>query len=302
MGRENPSGRIAFQPRITDVSARVFPIQGVHLTHESAGRFMMFSRLRYFLPAGLLLCAAAYAQPFSGRVMLMPDVLSPAPRTAWIGPLAGVNLNTHTGEFVPELCKECEFTGGDGTGIVVGVEYGRKLNNSFGFAIKGMYDDKQALFKKPLPNVTRVVYDPQTQQSSSAQINTERSATIALSYLVLNPVVQFFPFGDFYLMAGPGIGVGINSKYTLKERIVDEGYTYNENGEVEVTLETDTEIAEAESVRFDLRAGAGYNIRLSETVMLAPEVIYELPLTNVRSAGDWQVKTIRIAAVLKFAL
>jgi hypothetical protein len=287
---------------MVDVSAVLFRPQN-HREFPAVRRVrvMITARIAAVCVLTILSGAEARAQQFFAPEP-PPDVLSPSPRQWWIGPLIGVDVTTQHGTFAPVLCKECSFSDGSGTGAEVGVEYGHRINGWIGYAVRGAYEDRSAKYSTPLPNVGRIVLDPTTGDTSTVLVGTERTSTVDVSYLVLHPMVLIFPVADLYLTLGVGIGVRMTSRYDVHERLVDEGFVYYENGTNTVTLEDKTDLPDPESVRFDTRAGIGYDIRLSETVTLTPEASYDFPLTKIWSRSDWTAQSWHFIVIMKFAL
>ncbi len=227
-----------------------------------------------------------------------PDVLSPSPKLWYIGPQVGLNLNSHPGDFLPD-CEQCNFSDGAGAGIMVGVQLERRLSPSLGLAVKLLYDDKRADYTETLLKQSRVVSDQTT-----AVVDLERTMNVELAYVVLNPVVEIFPVKNLYLLAGPGLGLPLQSRYHIVERLLDDQYVYYQTGKGEIVIgkEDWNEIPDISSLRIDFRVGVGYDLRLGYSTFLTPEIIYEYPLTTISADDNWKASAIRFAAVLKFAL
>jgi hypothetical protein len=232
---------------------------------------------------------------------LPPDVLGPAPRIWWFGPLVGVNLTEHGGDISTGFC-DCTFRDGSGTGFRIGAELGHMFNPQWGFAVKLFYDDMQAQYSNQILEKAPV-WDPDPDKIEDVISNYERKLDVRLSYFVLNPMLHFYPVGGLYLMAGPGIGFSSTSTMEYTKTNLD-GYIFKRNGEETAVIDRDSgEIQNVNSLRLDLRAGIGYALRLGRNISFAPEVTYNFPFTTISSSDDdWEASAINITAVLRIAI
>jgi len=245
----------------------------------------------------VLLCCgqeagAQYRSDFSS--VPPPGVLSPDPSKWWIGPQIGANLNTHSGDFITDFC-ECSFEDGSGIGFGMGVEIGHFLSSSFAFAVKVLYDDLRADYAYNITLPTEV------ENEGILDIPYERKNSVVLSYLMVNPVLQFYPVSLLYVFAGPAIGVSgtATQEYTLQ--LADENFEYVIGDPTTNLVEKDSgEIPRVESLRADVRAGIGANIRIGRGISFSPEVSYALPLTRISDDENWEAAAVRLIGVFKF--
>ena len=234
----------------------------------------------------------------------LPDVLSPEPRRFFLGFFAGVNVNEHPGTFKPDQCDECIFSDGSGKGAFLGAQIEYHFLPYAGVALKLALDDKRADYTTPLPGRKRILIDPNTNLADSNSIlDFERTSSVFLSYITINPMVMLIPLRNVYLMGGIALGVPVKKNYSVKERPLDPNLTYFSSGTSEVVLadEASSEVPDVKT-RLDARVGAGYNIRLSPVVLLAPEVIYDIPLSTIAAEPTWKAQTLHLLAVLKITL
>jgi hypothetical protein len=226
-----------------------------------------------------------------------PSVLTPDPSQWWIGPQIGVNINSHSGDFVTEFCN-CTFADGSGAGLSAGFEIGRMFSPLFGIALKLVYNDLRADYSYNI--VLDAVLEP---SGETVQANYERSNAVKLGYFMLHPVLQVHPFTGFYLFAGPAFGFNTTAERTYTLKIADERYLFEfGDPETKVVEEDSGEIPEAEGTRMDLRAGIGVNIRLGRSFLFSPEVSYGLPLTTISADDNWKAEAIHLVGVFKFEL
>ncbi len=235
---------------------------------------------------------------------LPPDVLNPEPSQWWLGPQIGINLNSHPGTFHP-YCEECSFSNGSGAGVLLGLQLEYVASSALHLTAKLLYDNKTADYTALTPQRLSDVKVIETGEYVQERVNYERTSSVVLSYMMLHLVAQVYPFGGFYLFAGPAVGIPLDATYNVREKIMDPGYVYPRTELTEEDIEPVTNldrITTLESPRLDLRAGIGYDLNIGRGVMLSPEVSYGLPLNDIAAFAGWKAETIHLVAVLKIAL
>ncbi len=228
-----------------------------------------------------------------------PDVLGPAPIIWWLGINAGMNLNQHSGDFITTECN-CVYKDMSGSGLLFGGELSHKMSDDFGFVIKVLYDDKRASATNDTSENT-IVLDEQGNYLGDYILPYERKLDVRLSYLNVNPMLQWYPLWGLYVQVGPTLSMRLNASYDYTKKQKDAGYVFKSNNQSETSIEK-LDIPESQSLRLDLRAGVGYNLKLSRNMIFAPEVLFDYPLTKISSDDNWMVQTIHIIGVLKIAL
>lgn len=200
------------------------------------------------------------------------------------------------GDFITDFC-DCPFEDGSGVGFLVGIELGHFLSDRFAVALKAVHNDFRADYSHSIILPAYVAED-------EAWVDVEhiRSNTVALSYLMLNPVLQFFPFGGLYVSIGPGIGINTTAtqEYTLE--FSDEFLVAIGDPDKRLIERDSGELPDANGLRADLRVGAGYNLRLARNLIFAPEVSYVYPLTRIGDDDNWFAESIHLLGVFKFEL
>ncbi len=225
-----------------------------------------------------------------------PSVLSPDPSVWWIGPQIGVNINSHTGDFLTDFCQ-CSFENGSGVGVSAGFEIGHMFSPLFGIALKAVYSDLRADYSYEID------LNALLNTGETVLARHERQNEVELGYFMFNPVLQLHPFPGFYLFAGPAVGVNTVGNTTYKVVMVDERYVIDIGNPDERTIEIDSgEIPGIEKLRMDVRFGFGLNIRLGRSFVFSPELSYNLPLTTISSDDNWKAEAIHVIGVFKFEL
>ena len=227
-----------------------------------------------------------------------PSVLSPDPSPWWIGPQLGAGINSHGGDFITDFC-DCGFEDGSGYGFAIGIEAGHFLSSSVAVAVKLVYNDYRADYATP---VTEEAYIFELD-TDVPDVQFERQMTVNISYLMLHPVVELYPFPWLYLFAGPAVGVSATAEQEYVKVLTDERFLYG-LGEPEshVVTKDSGEIPRVESFRADLRAGIGANLRIGRNLVFSPEVSYGYPLTTISDDDNWSASAIHVMGVLKIEL
>lgn len=187
-----------------------------------------------------------------------------------VGPAMGFNLNLPSGSDVEN--------GGSGFGIA----FAGRIDMSFDQArmfgiITGLtfYDG-------------RGVSDSQTgtdQQYGRYTIDNDFS----LSYFQIEALFRLRLPAGIYFMMGPVIGFNESAEVEQTYQLLD----LNQSGKSKQTLKET-------NVRFELKAGAGYDIPLSKLITLTPELSFGLGLTNVIKNVSSHVHTIQALVTCKF--
>ena len=230
----------------------------------------------------------------------LPDVLGPAPKIWYLGLIGGLNQNWHDGTFQTTLCS-CTVKDGTGKGMYVGVELAHPLNEDVAVALRVMYDDKRAQYTSKVTKEA-LAYDESNGTYFPVIADYENQLDVRLSYLVIQPVIEWTPLWNFYVTAGPAFAPKLTSTYTYKQKLLSQDFVYLNSETDETNLEEDGDIASPVALRIDVRVGIGYNLKLGKTTYFAPEVSYGYPLTKIAGTDDWFANTLHVVGVLKIRL
>ena len=120
--------------------------------------------------------------------------------------------------------------------------------------------------------------------------NAEEEQATSLAYFMIEPLFKLsIPQSNFYFVGGPVVGFNIeaSSTYTVTHQQLQQPY------EVKTTLQNML-------VRFGLKAGAGYDISLSNLVDLTPQFNFEFGITNTQSNLTAKILTFQVMVGAKF--
>jgi outer membrane protein OmpA-like peptidoglycan-associated protein len=110
--------------------------------------------------------------------------------------------------------------------------------------------------------------------------------------------------GNVRLLAGAGIGTMMQATFSQKEELVSPALGTFENGRRVRNESTNEEIEGLVTPQIGAVFGLGYDIPLTEnhSVILTPEVLYTLALTDIVEGEAWRANLLRIGASVAFSL
>ena len=183
-------------------------------------------------------------------------------------PALGFNFNLHSGSDLPES--------GSGVGIVFG-----------GYA--------HMMFSKNIGMIAGLTfYDNRSGSYSSTQayqgVNVTSDVSASLAYFQIESLFKYAMPSGFYFVAGPVLGFNVESEGEVKQSA--PGYqSSTSKSTIKETL-----------VRFELKAGAGYEIPISKSIAIVPQVTFGYGLTNVVKDVKWKIMTFQALCGVKFDL
>jgi hypothetical protein len=194
-----------------------------------------------------------------------------------IAPVSGMSFNIHNGSDLN--------TSANGFGFVAGGMVDMQFNPSVGLITNfGFYDNRSGSYKDDITFQPGVVGTIENSMS--------------LSYFSIEPLFKYqFP-SRIYLMVGPSLGFNLSAENEIIETITTPDWTFD--GENRTRKSTST--LRNTNVRFELKAGAGYNIRVANGFDIAPQVTFGYGLTNVVEDVNWKILTIQANVAFKFAV
>jgi len=198
-----------------------------------------------------------------------------------VGPGLGMNFNLHTGSDLKES--------GSGFSMVFGGYTDMSFSPTVGL-ITGLafYDNRSGS-----------ISTTGTENVQGTNVNFTTDADFSLAYFQLESLFKLgIPRSGFYFVMGPVLGFNISSESSTTTTITTQGFTFQDGTNKQTSKATikDTQ------VRFELKAGAGYDIPLSRLITVAPQLSFGYGLTNVVKDVKWKILTIQLMAGVKFNL
>jgi hypothetical protein len=195
-------------------------------------------------------------------------------------PQTGMNFNLHTGS---------DIESGSGFGLVVGGGVDMQLTNTIGIiANLQFYDNRSGSISQ--------TGSQQYQGNITSTITLDNS--ISLAYFMIEPLFKLsLPNSGFYFVVGPCIGFNVegSTETTRTETFPPPNNQFD-------TKQTGKSTLKETLVRFELKAGAGYDIPLGKNISLTPQLTFGYGITKVVKDVTWRVLTIQALAGVKIGL
>ena len=191
-----------------------------------------------------------------------------------VGPQVGLNINLLNGSDVEN--------GGSGVGFLFAGQTDLTFNSdrSLGMLVNfSFYDNRSGSFSSTIPV---------PQQG----FNQTQDSDISLAYFQLEPLFKYrLPVGVYFVF-GPGLGFNLSGERTVK-------FTNTfQNGQQQTG--TAKETLRNTNTRFALITGAGYDIRLSQLITLAPQLTFRFGMTDIVENFALKVMTFQAGVACKF--
>ena len=191
-----------------------------------------------------------------------------------VGPQLGLNFNIGTGSSLPETVT--------GFGMVFGGQVDMNFTPNIGLITNIQFYDNRS-------GSTSKFINAQLQNGTVLQ-NVEEEQASSLAYFMIEPLFKLsIPRSGFYFVGGPVVGFNIEASSTTT-------YTHQQltqPQEFKTTLQNML-------VRFGIKAGAGYDINLSNLVDLTPQFNFEFGITNTQSNFSARILTFQVLVGAKF--
>lgn len=161
--------------------------------------------------------------------------------------------------------------------------------NGFGVAVGGTVD---VSFNKNVGLMANLnVFDMRNFKNSQTQGGVTTSQSYSLAYVT--PEVMFkAEFSGFYLVAGPSFGINITNSGEV---------TQTATGQTPVTQTSDPEV---NTMRFDIKTGAGYTFPIGSNMYLGTDFMVMIPVTDTYNftGVSNSITTFQIGTALKFKI
>jgi hypothetical protein len=193
-------------------------------------------------------------------------------------PALGMNFNIHSGSDLPES--------GNGFGIMVGgyahMMFSKNLGMIAGLAF---YDNRSGSYT--------------STQTIQQGVNADYDVSSSMAYFQIESLFKvLLPSSGLYFVAGPVLGFNVESEAEATVKITTPGYQFQTGGTTTTNKSTIKDVL----VRFELKAGAGYEIPLSKSMDLVPQLTFGYGLTNVVKDVKWHIMTFQLNCGVKFDL
>lgn len=196
-----------------------------------------------------------------------------------VGPGLGMNFNLHSGSDLTES--------GSGFGLVFGGYTDMSFSPTVGL-ITGLafYDNRSNSIST-------------TGTVQGQNINYTQDIDLSFAYFQIESLFKLgLPKSGLYFVMGPVLGFNISGESSTTTTLTTQGAQFQDGTNKQTAKATikDTQ------VRFELKAGAGFDIPLSHLITVAPQLTFGYGLTNVVKDVKSKIMTIQLMANVKFNL
>ncbi len=226
----------------------------------------------------------------------------------YIGGWGGVNYNLHSGNFseLPGVYSCCpKYTSGDGFGYSFGglIEFpGYELTGLEGISAEirlgiatlgGDFTVEQFI-----GNNVEVISNVPPYGISKRKVFVDHYLESKITAFQLEPVVNYMLYKGLRGSLGFNMSYLLSSTVSQYEQIIEPGNATFLDGSLKQNVYNDVEIREINSMQFFGVAALGYELPISKSAFLVPNIRYNLPFTNISSV-DWSVSTLHLGIALK---
>lgn len=212
------------------------------------------------------------------------------------GVYGNVNANIHTADFrglpnVPSCCPA--YGSGFGIGYSAGLLYQMPLSTTFRLTLRGGFNSSGGTLRR---NENVIL-------SGNENGIIEHTVRASIVNVGVEPIIQYSLTPSLWLSAGGFWGTHIQSVFSQKE-LITQPATGTFNGGLRSRNEVnDAAIPSVLPMSFGLLAGVGYDLPLNNksTMILAPELLFSIPLTGVVRDVSWNITQIRAGIALKWS-
>jgi hypothetical protein len=137
------------------------------------------------------------------------------------------------------------------------------------------------------------------QLQNGGTYNFTVDGDVSLAYFQIESLFKLgIPKSGFYFVMGPILGFNVSSESSETTTLTTQGVTFQDG----TTKQTTKASIKDTQVRFELKAGAGYDIPVSRLVTIAPQLTFGYGLTNVVKDVKAKILTIQLMGTVKFNL
>jgi hypothetical protein len=189
----------------------------------------------------------------------------------------GMNFNIHSG-------SDLDATG-TGVGFVIGADAYLGFSPNLGMISRlSFYDNRSG---------------SRTKDGTQGGVNYTVETSASVAYFQFEELFLFkLPQIGIFFFGGPGFGINVEGSGEATTKITSPGVTFQDGSTSQKAKSTIKDML----VRFELKFGGGYEIPLSRSMVLAPQLSFGLGLTKVVSDVSWRIMTIQVIVPLKFAI
>jgi hypothetical protein len=191
-----------------------------------------------------------------------------------LAPVTGLNFNIGTGSDLQQT--------GTGLGMVVGAQTDMQFSPVIGIIASLQFYDVRSWSMSEQGNLAPL----------GIQGNGTVKTNVSLGYFVIEPLLKLsIPQSGFYFIVGPGLGINIQGSTQLI--VTPQG---------QQVIRGAKQTLQNTNARFELKAGAGFDIPLGTWIDLTPQFSFGFGVSNIIQDFSARVLTFQLSTAVKFKL
>ena len=224
-----------------------------------------------------------------------------------VGVTGAATLNMHQGTLTTQdgLVECGTFEDATTLGFMLGNSVWVPLDESFSLLGKLQYWKADGEFTAPNPVQPNV----SLPNGELVRMNSEHQVFTTLDYITLDALALWYPTPSLFIGLGPTIGLNTRAAFEQTETIKEPAFLEFTNGGRERTFLAASFESNGVTAGFRLAATAlvGYDLFVTDNIVITPEVGYTYAFTNVLTAdqtgrqNDWKVNPLRVGVTIAYA-
>ena len=225
-----------------------------------------------------------------------------------IGAFGAYNLNLHNASFLdiptapvfaPRTGAPYEptaFGNASSGGVALGALVMYNFTDELALSLRLGYGSHDAAFR------TTATYPVGRTDGTTAEATSEYTINASIGALSIEPLVSYRIVAGLQAYLGVRVNVVAGNSFDQRETLIapsDGGFDQSRNRSRNIRTGA---IPQLQSLWFSSVAGLGYDIPLSDALVLSPEAFYSLGFTQIVQGINWNINTVRGGISLRYRL
>ena len=218
-----------------------------------------------------------------------------------LGLALGLGLNMHSADFkqLPNVDNCCpKFESGSGSGFSMGLSFEHYFSSKWSTELRLNYQQQDATL---VASETFSAFNTSTQTTGNAEI--EHRIATQLSTIGAEAMLRFQPARVWYLSAGIRVAQLSSISFQQVEQLKSSDWIFVDT-QHSTRNEHSGDIAAINHLQTMLQLGTEFDIPLnkSRSLMLSPEVQYQLSLSQLVQNVSWSASALRFGVAFRYRL
>ena len=234
---------------------------------------------------------------FIGIVLCVSETAAQSRIPLWFGGGVGYMLGMHSTDGNLRCLNDpsCpQYLDGTGKGLMLGASLDWRISSGFGLLSRVHLTLPNA--EMSAENSAGIVKNANGDIVPLVRSHTLEAQLTALRFDIAGNLI----FGKFRIFGGISPELLISPTWTSTSTILSPGNVTFGNKRRDTTFLDNEPIQNASSIIVGATAGIGYDIPLGQKIIFTPELTGTLPLTPIRSDGNWKQTALAFTAHIRF--